>query len=102
MTNLEGTIITRCVMDILEAGFTMSVYDGEETVVNESKDPAEILDNLGHCDEEILIVHGDGVRRGGAISLVYGNDEWDVISDYHDHLDQYLTKTNELIEKVSE
>jgi hypothetical protein len=101
MTDIERLIVSRCVMDFLEAGFEMSVYDGEDHPVYCSKDPAEIMDNLGHCDEEVLIVHGGGVRRGGAVSLVYGNDEWDVISDYHDHLDQYLTRTNLLIERMS-
>ena len=51
------------------------------------RDAAAIMVEVGACDEEALIIQraphdGSGERpRVGSISLVYGNDGWDVMAD---------------------
>lgn len=67
--------------------YTISVFDGEAAPIKHSRDAAAIMVEVGACDEEALIIQraphdGSGERpRVGSISLVYGNDGWDVMAD---------------------
>lgn len=77
---IERRIAERLVDDILKAGHTISVYDGEETTLSKSSDRAAILGAMGTTCFDWLNVF-DGDRRVGGIMLVWGNGA-DVISDY--------------------
>lgn len=88
---VERAIVRMAVRSILLAapwGYTVSVWDGEEYALKRSRDLNAIMDEIGACDEEVLVVRrADGEEAGarvGSLFLVYGNDGWDVICDHTD------------------
>lgn len=56
---------------------------------------------LLNTDEDILIVYGATSEHIGAIRLTYGNDGWDVMSDWNINLDPFMRKTLALVDKLS-
>ena len=98
---LERRIARRCILDLIEAGYTVSVYDGEEVTVKCSTKATEILKAMMTTDEDYLFAMDDkGVRRGW-VRFIYGNDGADVINDYTTNLDPALKRTNALIERYA-
>jgi hypothetical protein len=99
---IERAIIRRAVEDIIAGGGLVTVFDGEEYGLLRSANRDAIMAELGACDEEYLnVVKPDdtaksGYRLVGSILLVYGNDGWDVIADYHSGLEQVLKGANDL------
>ena len=90
---VEREVVTAAVKGLLAAGYRVSVdYErGSDTVVTSLKEP-EIIAALFACDEEWLLVTRDGeVKPCGWVYLVYGNDGWDVISDYTTNLETALS-----------
>ena len=77
--DIEMKIATQLVDDALEAGYTLSVSDGEEITVKRSKDRTAVLEALRTTDYDRLFIHvGD---KNHWVLLIWGNDV-DVISDY--------------------
>jgi len=100
---IERAIIRRAVEDIIAAGYLVSVYYGDDEYgIRRSANRDAIMAEVGACDEEWLnVMRADdtaksGYRLVGTIALVYGNDGWDVIADYHTNLEQLLTGANDL------
>lgn len=80
-TNLiERQIAIKLVDGILEAGYTISVNDGEEMTLVKSSDKDAILAAMASTCHDWLIVHGGEVYIG-RVMLVWGNST-DLISDY--------------------
>lgn len=75
---IDRLVATRVVVDLLAAGYLISVNDGEETILVASNDEAAILEAMGTTDEEWLTAHKDG--RNACVFIVYGNG-CDCISD---------------------
>ncbi len=92
MTLSERCIITRLVRDAIWAGYSVSVYDGEETTVVKSRDAEEILGALATTSEDILRFYRPDNTRVGWVLLVYGNEPGVVIADSCDN-----EATNELL-----
>ena len=84
MTYEERFEVARIVARALDKGYLLTVYDGEELPVMHSDDAEEVMDNLGHCDEEWLHVENDARQKIGVIFLVYGNDPDEVVCDCTD------------------
>ena len=107
---VEQTIALTAARALLDAGYSLGVNDGEETTIHHSKNLEDIKDKLFTTDEDWLLVFVKGDNRKDPrpqywVRLVYGNDGWDVISDYSNHLDSVIgdgTKTYELIDRLSE
>src|SRR4030095_6813035 len=96
---LERRIARRAILHLLAAGYSVTVYDGEERTVNASTKTIEVLKAMMTTDEDYLIaIDAEGKERGW-IRFVYGNDGWDVINDYTVNLEPALTRTNALIER---
>lgn len=105
---VERAVIRRAVLDLLamrcEDGpaYAISVFDGEETVVADSRDPATIMAAIMSTDVDALVVRRlrEGIKPAyaGEMTLVYGNDGWDVIADYSTVLDVDLATANALAE----
>jgi hypothetical protein len=92
--DLERRIARRAVNGLLEAGYQLSVFDGEEITVKRSEKPGVIMHALGTTDEDKLIVHAPRSKtdknapRVGFVWLVYGNSGYDLIADFggtHEH-----------------
>jgi hypothetical protein len=103
---VERAVIRRAILDLLamrcEGGpaYAISVFDGEETVVADSRDPAIIMAAIMSTDEDALVVRrlreGSKPAYAGEMNLIYGNGGWDVIADYSTVLDVDLANANAL------
>jgi hypothetical protein len=91
---VERRIVKRTVKDLLEAGYTLSVFDGEEESAMTSTDYKLLHDALLNTDQDFLNVWVNG-KRFGWVRFVYGNDGYDVISDYTVNLEDALKGVNE-------
>jgi hypothetical protein len=87
---MEFRIVRRVAKALLEAGLQVSVNNGEDITVRRSRDLGEIMGAVMTVDEERLIVRDADTNRRGMVYLVYGNDGWDVISDYSVWLESIL------------
>jgi hypothetical protein len=80
---IERAIVERLVSDALFFhGYTVSYSDGEALTVERSRDIGPIMAQLHRHPEESLTFHDADGHRVGAVSLVYGNDGYDVIADH--------------------
>lgn len=79
---VERKIATALVDEILRRGYTISVFDGEETTLSKSNDREAIFDFLATTDMDTLRLYRGGMHEG-SILLIWGNGE-DLISDHSD------------------
>ncbi|KGX18782.1 hypothetical protein [Burkholderia pseudomallei] len=98
---IEKQIVEKIVVDAVAAGFKLSVFDGEETAISKSTDKDKILAQLFACEVEYLRFWKFDVIVG-TVTLVYGNDGWDVISDHHVCLEDVLKGATELANQLEE
>jgi hypothetical protein len=105
---VEIKIIKATVKALLAAGFSLSIYDGDEDVLQNngkgSTNVKAIHDALYNTDEDYLNVWSNGGQHIGWVRFVYGNDGWDVISDYTVNLEPFIgegTAVDTLIQKYS-
>ena len=97
---IEKQIAARCVRDLIAAGYSLGVHNGEEITIHHSTDAKAILAEMFSTDEEHLKVYKMDGPQGkrdwfGWVFFVYGNDGWDVINDYTTNLEEALKGTNE-------
>lgn len=84
----EGRIARFLIDRALAQGFTVSIVNGSftdsdgELVVDKSRNRDEIVAALFSTDGDTIVIRYVNGIRLGAVSLVYGNDGYDVISDY--------------------
>lgn len=99
----ERMITRATVKALLDAGFNLSVYNGEWELKH-SYNATQILKSMFLCDEEHLFVYRDAARVG-FVQFVYGNDGWDVIADNTTSLEPYIgegTAVQQLIDKCGD
>lgn len=87
ISETERQICECLVTEAIKDGFSISVNDGEDTVVTESIIPSHIFAAMASTGEDILVFHKDG-KKIGVLSLVWGNGA-DVMSDWTIKLDPY-------------
>lgn len=106
---VERRIVTQVVDDALAAGYRLTVslergFDWD-TMLTGSRDRQKILEEAFAGDECHVFVHlpvGPLRGRGGKLDcigwvyFVYGNDGYDVISDYSTSLEALLKPANAL------
>jgi hypothetical protein len=82
----ERRTATRLVAAALAAGYTVSVYDGEEYPVKRSRKSKEILEALASTEEDWLVIRDGAGERLGSLRLIWGNDQTgeELIADYTD------------------
>lgn len=98
---LERKIVKAAITSLLDAGFTIEVDNGgDEPELAASTSKSAILKACFLTDDERLYVSKNG-KAFGWVLLVYGNDGWDVISDYTVNLEQYIGEGSEAY-KISE
>jgi hypothetical protein len=84
MDTEERFVVKQIVGRALDKGYLLSVFDGEEYPIRYSNDPEAVMAELGHCDEDWLLVANADAKRIGTIFLVYGNDADEVVADCTD------------------
>jgi hypothetical protein len=97
---VEKMIARRLIRDAISAGYTINVYNGGDT--NELPEPSDnlktILGAMFATDDERLLLYKEG-RRCGWVWFVYGNDGWDVISDYTTNLEHIMDGANKVSQR---
>lgn len=100
---VEREIATRVVVAMLEAGYILNVDNGgdENELPNATADRDVVLGAMFATDSEILI--GSNPCDGGHawVQFVYGNDGWDVISDYDMSIDHILEPINDYADTLA-
>jgi hypothetical protein len=98
---IERRIVKTAVKALIEAGFTVSVNDGEEIVLTDSIDAKAIEAAMFSTDQDQLHVTrtSDGLR--GWVLLIYGNDGHDVIADNTVNIEDVLKPATELADKIA-
>ena len=87
----------------LKRGYSVTIDNGEDKPVIRSTNYREIMTELWATDEEHVVIHDADGTPLGWFFLVYGNDGWDLISDYsaNDVCDEiYNTDISPLADKV--
>jgi hypothetical protein len=79
---IEKGIAKRVVRSAIEAGFTVSLYDGGEYTVKRSSKLSEIVGAMFTVDEESLEIRDSEGGLIGTVWMVYGNDGFDAINDF--------------------
>lgn len=109
MRQLVEKEISAAIVDaLLKAGFELQINNGD----SESRfmiDRANIIKHLYLTDEDYIMVrHADNSDKTsvfGWVKLVYGNDGWDVLSDYTTNLEKFIgdkTPVQKLIDKYAD
>ncbi len=92
---MQTAIITKTVEDLLNAGFYLAVFDSEEITTPITKNKDVIIDALQTTDYDFLFCYSaPDSGRQGFVMFVYGNDGYDVISDYTVNLEPALASVN--------
>jgi hypothetical protein len=101
---LEADIVTRTVDALLAAGFLLLTNDGDEIRPSTpTADKAAILAELAEVDDEHLMIYKaqhNGTAEGW-VRFVYGNDGWDVISDYTTNFEDVLKPVNAYVDSIA-
>ena len=83
---MEQKMVRALVDACLDRNFLISVNDGDSYVVSSSADRPTIRAALFSMDEDFLLIRDPVTRDNlGWFSLIYGNDGWDVVSNYSDN-----------------
>jgi hypothetical protein len=86
-TKGEAAVARNLVKIALDAGYTISVFDGGEWTVKHSSAPKTIIDALATADEDFLRIRNKAGESCGWFSLIWGNadDGSELISDHADN-----------------
>jgi hypothetical protein len=94
---VEFDIVTRTVDALLAAGYHLSEQEDGQVVDAPSVTKAftrdDLLEMLFDLDDAFLIVEKEGGKQS-FVRFVFGNDGWDVISDYGVSLENVLAPIN--------
>lgn len=98
---IEKKIFSKVVKTALEKGYALSVFDGEEYPIKESYKYSDIMAEFGATDDEYLVIH-DVDKKIGWVRFIYGNDGYDVISDYtyNETMEYLLEPAEQLANKL--
>jgi hypothetical protein len=103
---VEQEIVEAVVDDALKAGFDLQVYADGEDLTARSGDRKVIVDMLMDLDDAFLKYRESATPDNEHVHwvrFVFGNDGWDVISDYLTSLDETdLLKRADAISKKYE
>lgn len=106
---LELRIAAALVKSALDAGYAITVDDGDEDVIKRERDPAAIMNALFSTGRTRLYLHRPEVSVGGVpktwhakpfawVKLIWGNGP-DVISDYTLNVESLMTEPNAIAER---
>lgn len=81
---MERKIATKLVDVLLDRGYAIRVFDGEENVITNSRDRAAILEAMCSTDSDVIGFHSEDGKARGWFLLIWGN-AIDLISDCTDN-----------------
>lgn len=98
---ISVTIVLRTVDVLLAAGYLLNVNDGEfNRPLIPTRDKAVMFRELMDTDMEAIEVYDEvsNLHPMGWVQFVYGNDGYDVISNYTTNLEQVLKPINDWVD----
>ena len=98
---MERQIVRKVIDDALGAGYTLSVFDGEEETLTDNADAQRIFDAMFTTDDDRLYFLKGGAQVGW-VHFIYGESGWDVISDYTTRLEMVLDGASILSDQLEE
>ena len=104
MTAISGSVeVTRALVEsALGAGYSVTVNDGEEDTLHGSRSLQDILGAMFTTDMDRLFLHVKNRDTWcGWVLFVYGNEGWDVISDYTCNLERIMGPVNKLSDQYA-
>lgn len=100
---VEREIATQLIKDALAEGYLLGVNDGEETTLERCGSSDKVLTAMFTTDEDWLLVYEQGkTDHFGWVRFVYGNDGYDVISDYSANLEHIMAGANKVSDKYAD
>jgi hypothetical protein len=94
---IEFKIVRETAKQLLEAGYNISVNDGEETTLERSTSLKDIMAAVMTSDEDYFITRKPDCSRS-FVRFIYGNEGDDVINDYGVSLEPVMKLVEEYIE----
>lgn len=91
---VERKIAEALVKSALAEGYIISVYNGDDET-SPFRTCEKVISHMFATDEDRLYLWKDG-KRFGWVFFVYGNDGWDVISDYTVNLEHIMAEANKI------
>ena len=100
---IEKGIAKRVVRAAIEAGYTVSLYDGGEYTVKRSRKLPEVMRAMMTVDEESLEFRDSEGGLIGTAWFVYGNDGWDALADFTatETMERLLLDANKYAESMA-
>lgn len=96
--SMELKIVNQLFESAKKAGYTL--YEGEDPSII---GPSEALkDQLFDLDDAVVFVDDASGAEVGWVSLVFGNDGYDLISDYNTKLEDFLKDCDALSKRLEE
>lgn len=96
---VERKIVTAVVEDAIAAGCDLQVYADGEDLTDRTTNPQVVIDMLMDLEDAFLKMRLPATKDGFHdhwVRFVFGNDGWDVISDYLTSLDKTTILTRAL------
>lgn len=97
---VERRVISAFVKEVLRNRLAITVDNGEDKPVEKSTSYRAIMAAIMATDEEHLRVFDPAGRHVGSAFMVYGNDGWDVIADYHTTLEPLMKPVEIVIDRL--
>lgn len=103
---MELAVVRKLATDLIAAGLTITVDDGDDEPVKRSADVPAIMEATFAVDECTLYIHNAAdttrMKPFAWIRIIYGNDGYDAISDYTTNLEEHLKGVNDYAEALAE
>lgn len=101
LISVETQIIEATIDALLDEGYKIAVYDGEDIALHKTRNLSAIMAAMRTTDEDYLFIHtpGSGYRRDGWIRFIYGNGETEVINDYTMNMEKVMVKITAMIDE---
>jgi hypothetical protein len=96
---MEASIVLRLLETLIAAGYSVSVDDGDGDAQSGT---VEKLAGIIFSVDASLVEVCRGRKWIGTVSLVLGNDGWDVISDYTTSLEDIIKPANDYADRLAE
>jgi len=96
---MEASIVLRLLETLIAAGYSLAVDDGDGDAQSGT---VEKLAGVIFSVDTALVEVCHGRKWLGTVSLVLGNDGYDVIADYHTNLETALRNVNDYADRLAE
>ena len=98
---VEARIMRACIQALLDAGYVLSVDDGDGLLSPRSRDADYLFRIMRTGEEDLLFAARPGRVNCGWVRFIYGNDTGaTVINDYTTNLETDLRPVNILAESL--